>query len=172
MKPLLTSLLLLSTLVTSAPALAEPVAFPTAPAPTPRQSYLHAQNEAMGVLTGWALTSIATGALLWTTGTDDYTRGIGMQNVAWGAIDGAIAGFGAWGIAKESKLVLSAADWNKKQRQAKTIFLINAGLDLLYITTGAALLGLGKTDQVRGAGAGIVMQGSFLFVFDTAMAMH
>ncbi len=46
---------------------------------------------------------------------------------------------------------------------------INMGLDVLYVTAGALMVGLGKNDSVRGAGAGVMLQGNFLFTFDGAM---
>jgi hypothetical protein len=36
---------------------------------------------------------------------------------------------------------------------------------------GALLWGLGKTDAVRGTGAGVVAQGAFLLMFDTTGAL-
>ncbi len=53
----------------------------------------------------------------------------------------------------------------------RTVFLINAGLDVLYIAGGAALMGLGKSDFVKGSGAGVILQGSFLLLFDGAMGV-
>ncbi|MDI3289109.1 hypothetical protein [Polyangium sp. 15x6] len=158
-----------------APALA-PVPLPAPKGPDPaaiaaREAHLETQTRAMTVLTSWAVASIATGAALWATGGDDYTRSIGIQNVAWGAVDGVIAGFGYRGLAKQRGLDKPISYWQAEDRRARTIFLMNAGLDVLYVTAGALMIGFGKNDWVRGAGAGVALQGSFLFAFDTAMGL-
>ncbi len=147
---------------------------PKAPNPPPlaaRDAYLAYETQAMSTLMSWAVASVATGAMLWSTSSDDYTRAIGIQNVAWGAIDGVIAGFGYRGIRKQSFLDKPVSYWQAEDRKLRKVFLINAGLDVLYVAAGAALLSFGKNDLVRGSGAGVILQGSFLFVFDGAMGI-
>ncbi|MDI1484210.1 hypothetical protein [Polyangium sp. y55x31] len=171
----------LTLLLAPAIAHADPPAIAPVPLPAPkgqdpaaiaaREAHLETQTRAMTVLTSWAVASIATGAALWATAGDDYTRSIGIQNVAWGAVDGVIAGFGYRGLAKQSGLDKPLSYWQAEDRKARTIFLVNAGLDVLYVTAGALMVGFGKNDWVRGAGAGVALQGSFLFAFDTAMGL-
>jgi len=163
-------------LVASAAQADPPARIPAPPPPDPaaiaaRDAHLEVERRAMGVLASWALASVATGALLWGTGGDDYTRGIGIQNVAWGAIDGAIAGFGYLGSRKSIGLEKPLSYWEGEEKKLRKIFLLNAGLDVLYIATGGLLMGFGKNDLLRGSGAGIALQGSFLFTFDTAMGL-
>ncbi|HRI65153.1 MAG TPA: hypothetical protein PK156_12980 [Polyangium sp.] len=136
-----------------------------------RDAHLAYEWQAMSTLTSWAVASIATGTMLWATGGDRYTQAVGIQNVAWGAIDGVIAGFGYRGIRKQSVLDKPVSYWTARDRKTRKIFLINAGLDVLYIAGGAALMGLGKSDFVKGSGAGVILQGSFLLLFDGAMGV-
>lgn len=136
-----------------------------------RKAHLNDETQAMTTLMTWAAASVLTGSMLAVTGGDDYTRAVGVQNIAWGAIDGVIAGFGYRGIHKQFQLDKPVVYWQAEDRKLRKIFLINAGLDVLYVAAGAALLGLGKTDFVRGSGAGVMLQGSFLFVFDSAMGI-
>lgn len=133
-----------------------------------REAHLQFERQAMSTLLGWSALSVATGGMLLATG-DDYARGVGLQNVTWGAIDGVIAGFGYRGIRKQGLLDKPPAYWRARDRKTRTIFLINAGIDVLYVALGATLWRVGKTDFVRGNGAGVMLQGSFLFVFDGAM---
>jgi len=150
------------------------VSIPKAPDPAQvaaRDLHLAYESKAMTTLMTWAAASVLTGTMLTVTGGDDYTRAVGVQNIAWGAIDGVIAGFGYRGIRKQMNLDKPVAYWHAEDRKLRKIFLINAGLDVLYIATGAALMGLGKSDFVRGSGAGVMLQGSFLFVFDGAMGI-
>ena len=143
----------------------------SAEAAAARDAHLQFERQAMTTLLGWSVASVATGAMLLATGGDDYVRGVGLQNVAWGAIDGVIAGFGYRGIRKQGLLDKPVEHWRAEERKTRKIFLINAGIDVLYVATGAALWHFGKTDFVRGSGAGVMLQGSFLFVFDSAMGI-
>ena len=56
----------------------------------------------------------------------------------------------------------------KESAKLKRILLINTGLDVLYVTSGIALiLTLGANDiGWQGHGWGIIVQGGFLFFFD------
>jgi len=54
------------------------------------------------------------------------------------------------------------------------LYLINAGLDILYIGTGTYLTHLSKAreknkDLLKGYGKSIMLQGGFLFIFDAVM---
>jgi hypothetical protein len=175
------STLALALLFTLAPTAAR-AADPPAPLPAPeppdpaaiaaRERFLAEQKKAMAMLAGWAATSMASGAMLWATaGKDDYTRAVGIQTLAWGAVDGAIAGFGGFNTYQQNGVDKPATHWQAEEKKMRRIFLINAGLDVLYIATGAALVGFGKTDFVRGTGAGIALQGGFLLAFDAAFGL-
>lgn len=153
-----------------------PVAIAAPKAPDPaciaaRDAHLAYETQAMSTLMAWAVASVATGTMLLSTSRDNYVRAVGVQNVAWGAIDGAIAAFGYRGIRKQRLLDKPVAHWKTEDQRLRKVFLINAGLDVLYIAAGAALWGLSKNEIVRGSGAGVIFQGSFLFAFDGAMGI-
>lgn len=169
------ALLLLAPAAARAAEPPAPLAAPAPPDPAAiavRERFLAEQKKAMTMLAGWAAASMASGALLWATaGKDDYTRAVGIQTLAWGAVDGAIAGFGGIHAHRQRSSDKPAAHWEAEEKKMRRVFLINAGLDLLYIGAGAALMRFGKTDFVRGTGAGIALQGGFLLAFDTAFGL-
>ncbi len=120
------------------------------------------QRRAMGVLTGWSVLSVSVGtAQLFST--NQYIKGFGVQNLTWGLIDGAIAGFATYDLNKKiqsGQLNL----WEERQAFRK-VLLINTFLDLLYMGTGVAMLKYGNA-KWSGHGSGILLQGSFLLLFD------
>ena len=136
-----------------------------------RDAFVRDQQKLMTVLGAYALGSISTGIPMMTSSSEEV-RAAGVQNVAWGAVDGAIALYAlALALARErspSPAKESAAHWTGERAKLRTLFAVNAGLDVLYITAGALLLALGQTDGVRGTGGGILAPGGFLFAFDTA----
>lgn len=139
----------------------------TATATAARDSFVRDQRNQMTVLGAFALGSVAAGVPMLSSSQPEV-RAAGVQNVAWGAIDGAIALVALIATNRASSEQQSAAYWADERAVSRRIFAVNAALDILYVTTGALLLALGKTETLRGTGGGILAQGGFLFAFDTA----
>lgn len=58
-----------------------------------------------------------------------------------------------------------------ERRKLRTVLAVNVALDVLYVGVGAALARYGQREEVRGAGVGILPQGAFLLVFDSAFLL-
>lgn len=137
---------------------------PEAPSDTLlRERLLEHQRQMMLVLGSWAGGSVVIGGYQALRG-NRFVRFMGYQNLAWGAIDGAIALYGAWDLVR--KRSDPGRDWRAEARAFRRLLLLNAGLDVLYITAGAFLLWQGKDARWRGTGLGIVIQGAFLLLLD------
>lgn len=127
------------------------------------------QKNAMVVLAGWSAANIIVSGI--ATKTHNYEmRNFHQMNVMWGSINLAIAGLGYWGAAKEKINNPVLSDVLKHQSRVEKTFLINAGLDVVYM--GAGLL-LNKTSdnqknpgKFKGYGNSFMLQGGFLLVFD------
>ena len=158
----------LGLLLQTLPALADPA--PTL-ADRERDRLLDRQATAMGVLGGWALLSVGTGAGLWALGRTPAVRAAGVQQVAWGGIDGLIAGLSYRGILADRRRTEPLEHWQRERQKLRTILGVNVALDVAYLAVGASLLAFGKRESVRGAGAGILPQGAFLLVFDSAFLL-
>jgi len=122
------------------------------------------QNEARGLMTvlaGWSLGSVAAGTVM-ATSEDRGVRFAGVQNLAWGAIDGAIAAY-----------ALATAEPEKPgaRQSLARLFWINAALDVAYLATGIVLAATQDDARLTGSGAAIAIQGGFLLAFDTAGAL-
>ena len=122
---------------------------------------LQQQDRAMNVPLGWSGLSVASGAVMLTS-RSRVTRDFGWQNIGWGAIDGGIALFAKQTIAKKSK---TGFDPEKERKNFRKTLFINTILDIVYIGAGSALAASGK-DSRKGHGYGVIVQGSFLFLFD------
>jgi hypothetical protein len=122
----------------------------------------------------WSGVSVAGGIALLFAGP--FWMGVGIEAVAWGVVDAAIALIGGW-VARRRRARLADADGAevlaREARGLRRLLLINTGLDVLYVAGGVALaLTLGADNLFwRGNGWGIVIQGGFLFVFDLAHAL-
>lgn len=90
-----------------------------------------------------------------------FWRGLGVQFVIWGAVDAAIALVGRWRASKPS-----SSD-EVRLRNLRRALLINAGLDVLYVLIGVAVLLFTEGAFAVGNGWGVIVQGGFLLLFDT-----
>jgi hypothetical protein len=133
-----------------------------------QHDFFHFQHRALGVLWAWGLGSIAVGvpALL---SRNQVVRQAGIQAIAWGAIDAALAWFGRRDA--RNKISSGAKDGPHQARRFRLILLINAGLDVGYVAGGWALLRKARgREQRTGMGIGIIVQGLFLLLFDSGLA--
>lgn len=132
------------------------------------------------VLGGWSALSILTGvacAVLGWRRSNPVLSGLGRQSVAWGAVDGAIAAFGARNAGEDR--TGASADPVARARRLRTVLALNAGLDVGYLAVGTRLArrrpkrsdGTGlRTRDTRGDGLAVLGQGAFLLALDTAYA--
>jgi hypothetical protein len=122
-------------------------------------------------LLAWGALSMTGGAALAFVGRGTgsrFLRGFGTQTVGWGAIDGALA---LGGLARARRHRADPPVGDAAARDAariRRILAVNAGLDVLYVAGGLAVLaGRGRTDvAARGHGLAAVAQGAFLLGFD------
>ncbi len=128
---------------------------------------LDTQRGLMTTLGGWAAGSMMTGGAMLAASESTAVRWAGAQNLVWGAIDGAIALYALHENDALADSTKSAEDWRRERERVSRIFWINVGLDVLYVAAGTALVALGRSERALGSGQGVLVQGTFLLVFDT-----
>ena len=128
-------------------------------------------------LGSWALSNFAASGIGWATVPDGEARYFHQMNVLWNTVNLGLAIPGYLNAKKEVP-PQTLAETMRLQRKTENIFLLNTGLDVLYISSGFLLRDLAdknvvKKDQYNGFGNGMILQGGFLFLFDlTAYAIH
>lgn len=134
-----------------------------------RDEFFPWQRRVLGILLGWGLLSMLAGAAL-ATRPSLALRHFGFQALAWGAIDALLALFGRRSAVR--KQGDPGVDALAEARTFRTILAANAGLDVGYIAGGRYLLRTanGRPERV-GMGWGIVVQGLFLLLYDTGLAL-
>jgi hypothetical protein len=128
-------------------------------------------------LGSWATSNIIESGIGWATTTKGEAHYFHQMNVLWNTVN---LGLAIPGYLKAKKEVPphTLAEAMRLQRKTENIFLVNTGLDVLYVSSGFLLRNLAeknavKKDQYNGFGNGLIMQGGFLFLFDlTAYAIH
>ena len=121
----------------------------------------------------WAFPSMLAGLGLILFG-NAFWRAFGIQFLAWGAVDALIAWLGLRNLNHKVDTRKSYAEEAQEASRMRKILWINNALDVLYVASGAALVYfLGSEAQFwQGTGWGIILQGTFLFVFDLAHALR
>lgn len=126
-------------------------------------------KNSMLVLGGWSVLNIA-GSGLATKTHNSEVRHFHQMNVMWGAINLAIAGLGYIGNANAKFDNPTIASVLKHQNGVEKTYLINGGLDVLYIGAGLwmnkAADNQKRPDRFEGWGNSIMLQGGFLLVYD------
>lgn len=133
-------------------------------------------KNAMVALAGWSVVNIA-GSGFATNTRNKENRYFHQMNVMWGGINLAIAGLGYWGANREKIDNPTQEGAMKRQRKIERTYLINAGLDVVYVASG---LLMNKTsdnqknpEKFKGYGNSIMLQGGFLLLYDGIMyAIH
>ena len=115
----------------------------------------------------WSILSLLSGLYIWFA-TNEFGRGFGIQLVAWGAVDAAIAFVGARTAARRK----STTDPKNEALFIRKVLWINFGLDLIYILGGVWVIQSYPESFWQGTGWGIVLQGAFLFLFDLIHALR
>lgn len=161
--------------------LASPLAMAAEPPPPPlpptelyelRRRNLEVQQVGMGVLAGWGTANLATGGIGWATNEPGRTRAFWQGNAAWNVVNLGIAGFSLASQPALRRAPLTEVAVRKQVKNLETALAINAGLDVGYVLTGFLLRSIGarqENPQLQGFGDALLLQGGFLFVFDTTL---
>jgi hypothetical protein len=127
-------------------------------------------NRGLKVLGSWAVANIAVSGVMYfnTKGTDQYFH---QMNVMWNGVNTLIVAASLLPKEKNDLDLNKTLNW---QSNTESTYIANAALDLLYSSTGLYLTERAKTDSRRhdmfkGWGNSLILQGGFLFLFDTSM---
>ncbi len=122
----------------------------------------------MTVLLAWSGANLVQGSISAGNliGSPHYFH---QMNAYFNIINLAIAGYGLYEVRKQLNKKLSLLQNLRQQQKIESLLLLNSGLDLSYITTGLYLRERGTNklnEQTKGYGGSLILQGSFLLVFD------
>jgi hypothetical protein len=128
-------------------------------------------KNGMLVLSSWGAANIIVGAI-GQSYSDKETKYFNQMNLIWGAVNLAIAAPTYFSLGRRPQN-LSLAESVKQQSIIEKTFLFNAGLDLVYITSGLYCNARGNNDSKRdlykGYGKSLLIQGGGLLLFDVTM---
>lgn len=128
-------------------------------------------------LGSWATTNFLVSGIGWGSIPSGEAHYFHQMNVMWNVVNIGLAVPG-YLKARNAPTELSATDTKLQQKKTEKIYLINAFLDVGYISSGL-ILGAIKTDDLTnsqrfsGYGKSLIVQGGFLLLFDfMAYGLH
>jgi hypothetical protein len=132
------------------------------------QKNLQLQKTNMYVLASWAGVNIIQSAIGTTNATGSSEHFFRM-NIYWNVVNAGVAAAGLYGVKKKIAKQISLTEIYTEQQKLEKILLFNTGLDVGYVFAGLYLNEKGKRTnnlQSQGFGNSLLLQGSFLLVFD------
>ncbi len=128
----------------------------------------------MEALGAWGIVNIVGSGIGCFTAKQDEWKYFNEMNVLWGMVNTGIAAMGMAGVRKEMAKNLTYGQAYDRYLANKKLYLVNAGLDVLYIGAGVGLSAYAasaKSDKpvYTGFGKSLVVQGVFLLIFDNVM---
>ena len=127
----------------------------------------------MMILGGWGAANVVSGIAGYAIADQQNRKAFHGMNALWGAVNGFIAIGGYLGAVKESNIAYEYDDALKRYKSNKKLYLINAGLDVVYIGTGVVLTGIADNTNnpeiFHGFGQSVIIQGAALLLFDSIM---
>lgn len=132
-----------------------------------------ANKTGMYVLGTWALTNIASGAYGWNR-YDGSQKYFYQMNLMWNVVNLGIAGYALYSFSQSDPFTMTASEMLRDHVRKENLFLINAGLDVLYMGGGfymrhLANQGHKRAEMLKGYGTSVILQGGFLMAFDLVM---
>ncbi len=137
-----------------------------------QQDRIRTNTTAMLVLGSWAAGNILVGVYgnFRAHGEAKYFH---QFNALWNTVNLGIALFGYMDAVSADPATMSAADIIRDHSSLQSFLLLNAGLDVAYITAGFYLKERAKSsssaERLRGYGNSLLLQGGFLLLFDLTL---
>ena len=130
-----------------------------------KNEFVYKKQMGLYTLGTWALTNIGLGTYGYynSSGQNKYFH---QMNVFWNFVNIGLAGYG---LANSYGSELAFDGLLDEKLNLENVLLINAGLDVLYIGSGVFMKYKNwnkNQDRFIGYGNSLILQGSFLLVFD------
>ncbi|WP_422006444.1 DUF6992 family protein [Roseivirga pacifica] len=132
---------------------------------------LQVNKTGMIVLGSWALGNIGTNAVLLNNPSSKEQAHFYRMNIFWNVVNLGLAIPGLRHAIITDPASLDMASTVSEYHKMGKILLLNAGLDVAYITGGFLMKEMAKTrpnkeDILTGYGRSLILQGGFLLAFD------
>lgn len=136
------------------------------------QDRLEKNKKLMVTLGGWSAVNLVSGGL-GSIALDGTSQHFHQMNALWNTLNFSLAASGLIRYRKDKSAIFNLSETISEQHKTEKIFLVNSAIDISYIGAGAFLnyrssLGGENAYVQKGFGNSLIVQGSFLLLFDVA----
>jgi hypothetical protein len=122
-------------------------------------------------LGSYAMSNFVFSGIGYSTAKTEQTERFHEMNVIWNTVNMSLAVSGYLNAARGGK-AMNREEMIKMQKKTETIFIVNSCLDIGYMSAGLWMRSLApnrrnQEELFRGYGNSLILQGSFLLVFDS-----
>jgi hypothetical protein len=140
-----------------------------------REDFFVWQERVLDMLLAWGIGNVGAGAVL-AIRSKGIKRAIGVQAVAWGLVDSAVAIY-AGCIARRHATsarsgMFGARHIQQQARRFEHLLALQTAADIVYVTVGAFIANRSRAPWIRGSAIGVVIQGGVLLLYDTGLVVR
>jgi hypothetical protein len=140
-----------------------------------RENFFVWQERVLDLLLAWGVGNVAAGSAL-ALRSSGVTRAIGVQAMAWGAVDSAVALYGGC-IARRHAAsarggLYGARHIQQRARHFEHLLAIQTCADVLYVSLGALVAARSQRPWVQGTAIGVLIQGGALMLYDAGLVVR
>lgn len=142
---------------------------------TDRENFFAWQERVLDLLLAWGVGNVGAGSIL-ALRSSGIKRAIGVQAVAWGLVDSAVALY-AGCIARRHATsarsgMFGARHIQQRARRFEQLLAFQTGADVLYVAVGALVAYRSRSPWIRGTAIGVLIQGGALLVYDAGLVIR
>lgn len=142
---------------------------------TDRENFFAWQERVLDLLLAWGIGNVGVGTVL-ALRSSGIKRAIGVQAIAWGLVDSAVALY-AGCIARRHATsarsgMFGARHIQQRARRFEHLLALQTGTDVLYVSAGAFFAQRSRSPWVRGTAIGVLIQGGALLIYDAGLVIR
>lgn len=140
-----------------------------------REDFFVWQERVLDMLLAWGIGNVAAGAVL-AARASGIKRAIGVQAVAWGLVDSAVALY-AGCIARRHAMsarsgLFGARHIQQRARRFEHLLALQTAADVVYVAAGAFFAYRSRSPWIQGTAIGVLIQGGALLLYDAGLVIR
>lgn len=140
-----------------------------------REDFFVWQERVLDMLLAWGLGNVAAGSFL-AVRARGIKRAIGIQAVAWGLADSAVALYAGCIARKHATTARSglygARHIQQRARRFEHLLALQTAADVIYVVAGAFFAYRSRSPWLQGTAIGVLIQGGALLIYDAGLVVR
>lgn len=142
---------------------------------TDREDFFAWQERVLDMLLAWGIGNVGAGTVL-ALRSSGIKRAIGVQAVAWGLVDSAVAVYAGCIARRHATSARSgmygARHIQQRARRFEHLLALQTAADVVYVTSGAIVAYRSRSPWIQGTAIGVLIQGGALLVYDAGLVIR